>query len=102
MEDIKNDIKKYCNSVCMYSRNIHNINDVFEQFITIFNTFPEIKKCNKSNIMEFHFKPRKNILIIFYYDPNDINAITFKEIKDLLYEECKCETKTNYIKEKER
>ncbi len=55
MEDIKTDIKKYCNSVCMYSRNIHNINDVFEQFISTFNTFPEIKECNKTNIMEFHF-----------------------------------------------
>ncbi len=48
MEDIKTNMKKYCNSVCMYSRNIHNINDIFEQFISTFNTFPEIKKCNKS------------------------------------------------------
>ena len=53
MEDIKTDIKKYCNSVCMYSRNIHNINDVFEQFISTFNTFPEIKKCNKPILWSF-------------------------------------------------
>ena len=83
MEDIKSNIKKYCNSVCMYSRSIHNINDVFEQFILTFNTSPEIKKCNKTNIMEFHFKPRKDILIIFCCDPNDINVITYKQIKDL-------------------
>ena len=52
MEDIKTDIKKYWNSVCMFSRNIHNINDVFEQFISTFYTFPEIKKCNKTNFMD--------------------------------------------------
>ncbi len=66
MEDIKNitnDIEKYCDSVCMYSRRIHNINDVFEQFISNFNTFPEINACHKTNIMEFHFKTRKDILI---------------------------------------
>ena len=83
MENVKNNMKKYCNSVCMYSRSIHNINDVFEEFISTFNTFPEIKKCNKTNIMEFHFKPCKGMLIIFCCDPNDINVITYKEIKDL-------------------
>ena len=69
MDDIKTNMKKYCNCVCMYSRSIHNINDIFEQFISTFNTFPEIKKCNKTNIMELHFKPRKDILIIFCCDP---------------------------------
>jgi hypothetical protein len=51
----------------MYSRNIHNINDVFEELITVFNTFSVIKKCNKTNVMEFHFKPpkTKGVLIIF-------------------------------------
>jgi hypothetical protein len=100
MEDVKNDIKKYCNSVCMYSRSIHNINDVFEQFISTFNTFPEIKKCNKTNIMEFHFKPRKDILIIFCCDPNDINVITYKEILKLCIEnkiEFKNQTYTGFI-----
>jgi hypothetical protein len=97
MEDIKNDVKKYFNSVCMYSRTIHNINDVFEQFISIFNSFPEIKKCNKTNIMEFHFKPRKEILMIFCCDPNDINVITYKEIKDICIEnkiECQWKNQT--------
>ena len=43
IENIKTDIKNIL-IVCMYSRNTHNINDIFEQFITTFNTFPEIKK----------------------------------------------------------
>jgi len=83
IEDIKSDIKKYSNCVCMYSRTTHNINDIFEEFITVFNTFPIIKKCNKTNILEFHFKPRKDILIIFTCDPNDINTITYKQVQDL-------------------
>ena len=36
IEAIKSDPKKYSNRVCMNSRNVHNI-----------------KKCNKTNIMEF-------------------------------------------------
>jgi len=83
IENIKNDLKKYSNCVCMYSRTTHNINDVFEEFITIFNTFPLIKKCNKTNILEFHFKPKKDILIIFSCDPNDIKTITYKEVQEL-------------------
>ena len=67
----------------MYSRNTHNINDIFEEFITVFNTFPVIKKCNKTNILEIHFKPRKDILIIFTCDPNDINTITYKQVQEL-------------------
>ncbi len=43
----KSDLKKYSNCVCMYSRNIHNINDVFEEFITVFNTFPMIKNATR-------------------------------------------------------
>jgi len=83
IEDIKSDLKKYSNCVCMYSRTTHNINDIFEEFITVFNTFPIIKKCNKTNILEFHFKPRKDILIIFTCDPNDINTITYKQVQEL-------------------
>jgi hypothetical protein len=36
--------------------------------------------------MEFHFKPRKDILSIFCCDPNDINVITYKEILNLCIE----------------
>ncbi len=79
MEDVKTDMKKYFNSVCMYSRSIYNIIYTFEQFISTFNTFPEIKKCKKTNIIEVHFKPRKYILILFCCD---LHVIAYKEIKD--------------------
>ena len=60
MEDIKANIEKYCNSVCMYSRRFHNINNVFDKFIT-FNTFPEIKKCNKAILWNFILNQVKTI-----------------------------------------
>ena len=50
--------------------------------------------------MEFHFKPCKGMLIIFCCDPNDINVITYKEIKDLWIEndiEFKNQTYTGFI-----
>jgi len=100
IENIKTNIKKYFNSVCMYSRNTHNINDIFEQFITTFNTFPEIKKCNKTNILEFHFKACKGHLIMFCCDPNDINVITFTQVQCLCIQnkiEWKNQTYTSFI-----
>ena len=33
--------------------------------------------------MEFHYKLNKDKLIIFCCDPNDINVITYKDIKNL-------------------
>jgi len=60
------------------------INNVFEQFISTFNTVPIITKCNKSNILEFHFKTHEKNIIIFCCDPsNDISVISFKEVKEL-------------------
>ena len=82
MESVKSNISKRFNCVYMYSREIHNINDIFEQFIITFNVYPIIRKCNKTNIMEFHYKLNKERLI-FCCDPNDINVITYKEVKDL-------------------
>jgi hypothetical protein len=43
IEDIKSDIKKYSNCVCMYSRTTHNINDIFEEFITVLIHFQLLK-----------------------------------------------------------
>jgi hypothetical protein len=86
----------------MYSRNIHNINDVFESFITVFNTFPIIKKGKKTNIMEFHFKPNNEGLIIFCSEPTDITNITYKEVKMLCEQhkvEWKNQTYTSFITE---
>jgi len=71
---------------------MHNINDIFESVITVFNTFPIIKKCKKTNIMEFHFKPNNEGLIIFCCYPNDITNITYKEVK-MLFEQHKVEWK---------
>ncbi len=100
VETIKSNMIKYSNCVMMYSRTTHNINDVFEEFIKVFNTFPVIKKCNKTNIMEFHFKPSKDNLIIFTSDPNDINIITYEQVKELCIEnkvEWKNQTYTGFI-----
>jgi hypothetical protein len=47
MENIKANIKKRSDCVYMYSRNIHNINDIFEQFIMVFNICPIIKNVTK-------------------------------------------------------
>ncbi len=97
MENIKTDIQKF---VIVFVCILEVFNDVFEQFISTFNTFLEIKKCNKTNIMEFHFKARKDILIIFLCDPNDINVITYKEIQDFCIEnniEFKNQTNIEFI-----
>ena len=92
MENVKANLKNRFNCVYMYSRSTKNINDIFEQFITVFNTFPIIKKCNKTNIMEFHFKTIEDNMLIFCCDPNDINVITYKEVKEL-YDQNKMEWK---------
>ena len=50
--------------------------------------------------MEFHFKPRKDVLIINTCDPNDINTITYKEIQLLCIQnkiEWKNKTYTGFI-----
>ncbi len=82
MESVKANLAKRNNCIYMYSRDQHNINDIFEQFITTFNTFPLVRKCNKTNIMEFHCKTCKENLIIFCWDPNDINNITYENVME--------------------
>ena len=74
-----NDVDKYNDKSCvfMFSRDIHNINDMFFQFIVKFNICPVVKKCNKTNLMEFHLKIGKDNVHIFCCDPNDINIITY-------------------------
>jgi len=84
MENVKANLSERFICVYMYSRNIHNNNNVFEQFISTFNTVQIITKCNKSNILEFQFKTLEKNIIIFCCDPsNDINVISFKEVKEL-------------------
>ena len=83
MVEVKEIMSKSSNCCFMYSRTTHNINDIFEQFITMFNVFPFIKKCNKTNIMEFHFKLKADNLHLFCCDPNDINIIDYKQVQKL-------------------
>jgi hypothetical protein len=83
-ENVTANLSERFNCVDLYSRNIHDNNDVFEQFISTFNTVPIITKCNKSNILEFQFKTHEKNIIIFCCDPsNDINVMSFKEVKEL-------------------
>ena len=83
MEEVKEIMCKSSNCCFMYSRTTHNINDIFEEFIMMFNVFPFIKKCNKTNIMEFHFKLNPDNLHLFCCDPNDINIIDYKQVQTL-------------------
>jgi 5-methylcytosine-specific restriction endonuclease McrA len=102
MENVKANLKTRSNCIYMYSRYTHNINDIFEDFITMFNVFPIIKKCKKTNIMEFHYQPKEKNLIIFCCDPNDIDTITYKEVKALCEQhkvEWKNQTYTSFITE---
>ena len=76
-------ISKNSNCCFMYSRNIHNINDIFEQFIVKFKCVPNIVKCNKTNIMQFHYKFAKDNVHMFCCDPNDIHVIDYKGVLEL-------------------
>ena len=76
-------ISKNSNCCFMYSRNIHNINDIFEQFIIKFKRIPTIIKCHKTNIMQFHLTFAKDNVHMFCCDPNDINVIDYKGVQDL-------------------
>ena len=101
MENVKANLKTRFNCIYMYS-NTRNINDIFESFITVFNMFPIIKKCKKTNIIEFHYQPREKCLIIFCCDPNDVDTITYKEVKALCEQhkvEWKNQTYTSFITE---
>ncbi len=69
------------NCILMFSRCIHNINDMFIEFITKINIVPSIKRCNKTNLMEFHFTCGKENTHIFCCDPNDINVINYNTVK---------------------
>ena len=83
IEEVKEYISRNKSYVFMYSRTTHNINDIFEQFITAFNIIPKITKCNKTNYTQFEYKKDKDCHFIFCSDPNDIHTITYKEVRKL-------------------
>ena len=83
IDEVKEYISRNKSYVFMYSRTTHNINDIFEQFITAFNIIPKITKCNKTNYMQFEYKKDKDCHFIFCSDPNDIHTITYKEVRKL-------------------
>jgi hypothetical protein len=81
LDEIIKTMKDNKNCIFMFSRCIHNINDMFIEFITKLNVVPSIKRCNKSNLMEFHFTCGEDNTYIFCCDPNDINIINYNTVK---------------------
>jgi hypothetical protein len=53
IHDIKTNHCDKINIIFMYSRDIKNINDIFDDFVLEYNMAPVITKCKKTNIMEF-------------------------------------------------
>ncbi len=53
-----NDVDKYNDKLCvfMFSRDIHNINDIFHSFLSKYNIIPKVDKVHKTNIMQFTHK----------------------------------------------
>jgi hypothetical protein len=65
----------------MYSRDIKNINDIFDAFVHEYNMCTTIKKWYKTNIMEFrHTVYDEGNINIYCCDPNYINKVTFNGI----------------------
>ena len=58
-----------------------NINDIFIHMLTKYGV-PQDIKCKKTKIVGFRYKI-EDINYVFACDPNDVNKISFKEIKIL-------------------
>ena len=100
IKNIKNNHNNKTNIIYMYSRDIKNINDIFDDFIIGFNLVPIVTRCNKTNIMEFHHIFEDGTRNIYCCDPNDINIINFNDIKKICDQnkiEWKNQTLTNVI-----
>ena len=48
IKNIKNNHSNKTNIIYMYSREIKNINDIFDDFIEEFNLAPIVMRCNKT------------------------------------------------------
>ena len=100
IKNIKSNHNNKANIIYMYSRDIKNINDIFDDFIVGFNLVPIVIRCNKTNIMEFHHILEDGTRNIYCCDPNDINIINFNDIKKICDEnkiEWKNQTLTGVI-----
>ncbi len=69
-------------TVYMFSREGKtNINDIFIHMLIKYGVLRDIK-CKKTKIVGFRYKI-ENINYVFACDPNDVDEISFKEIKVL-------------------
>jgi hypothetical protein len=69
-------------TIYMFSREGKtNINDIFIHMLTKYGV-PQDIKCKKTKIVGFRYKI-EDIDYVFACDPNDVNKISFKEIKIL-------------------
>ena len=69
-------------TIYMYSRQGKtNINDIFQNLVQVHGV-PKDLRCKKTKIMSFKYV-KNNVNYVFACDPNDVNQITFKEVKAL-------------------
>ena len=66
----------------MFSRPKHNINDIFNLFLSKHNLIPTVDKTHKTNILQFTHN-NNGIIFIYAADPNEIHVITYKQVKYL-------------------
>ena len=71
-------------TIYMFSREGKtNINDIFIHMLTNFGV-PQNIRCKKTKIVGFSYKCKLGVInYVFTCDPNDVNQISFKEIKIL-------------------
>jgi 5-methylcytosine-specific restriction enzyme A len=98
-----NDVEKYAKQSCvfMFSRNIHNINDIFHLFLSKYNLIPSVDKTHKTNILQFTHN-NNGVIHIYAADPNEIKIITYKQVKYLCEQndiEFKNQTYMQFVKQ---
>ena len=54
----------------MFSRKIHDINDIFQLFLSKYNLIPSVEKTHKTNILQFTHN-NNDINHIYAADPNE-------------------------------
>ena len=97
------DIDKYIEKSCvfMFSRTIHNINDIFYLFLSKYKLIPTVDKTHKTNILQFTHN-NNGVIHIYAADPNEIQIITYKQVQYLCEKnkiEFKNQTYMQFIKQ---